>query len=97
MAKRELIDKAEVMMLIDDVFECQCNKKEAYELLDNISKVTVTEQDIVKPYLDKIIAEIIKKHLSVIEKNDFESGRTYGYEEVLEIIDKYEAESEDKE
>ena len=44
--------------------------------------------------LDKIRAEIVKKHLSVIEKNDFESGRTYGYEEVLNIIDKYKAESE---
>lgn len=47
--------------------------------------------------LDKIRAEIVKKHLSVIEKNDFESGRTYGYEEVLEIIGKYKAESEDDE
>ena len=47
--------------------------------------------------LDKIRAEIVKKHLSVIEKNDFDNGRTYGYEEVLEIIDKYKAESEDEE
>ncbi len=45
--------------------------------------------------LDKIRAEIVKKHLSVIEKNDFDNGRTYGYEEVLEIIDKYKAESEE--
>lgn len=44
--------------------------------------------------LDKIRAEIVKKHLSVIEKNDFESGRTYGYEEILDIIDKCKAESE---
>lgn len=44
--------------------------------------------------LDKIRAEIVKKHLSVMEKNDFESGRTYGYEEILEIIGKYKAESE---
>lgn len=45
--------------------------------------------------LDKIRAEIVKKHLSVIEKNDFESGRTYGYEEILDIIDKYKAENEE--
>lgn len=44
--------------------------------------------------LDKIRAEIVKKHLSIVEKNDFDNGRTYGYEEVIEIIDKYKAESE---
>ena len=44
--------------------------------------------------LDKIRAEICKKHLSIVEKNDFDSGRTCGYEEVLNIIDKYKAESE---
>ena len=44
--------------------------------------------------LDKIRAEIVKKHLSIVEKNDFDSGRTYGYEEVLDIIDKYRAEME---
>ena len=46
--------------------------------------------------LDKISAKIVEKHLSVIEKNDFERGRTYGYEEILDIIDKYKAESEGK-
>ena len=56
-----------------------------YELLDELER---------EPVLDKIRAEIVKKHLSVMEKNDFESGRTYGYEEILEIIDKYKAESE---
>jgi hypothetical protein len=44
--------------------------------------------------LDKIRIKIVEKHLSVVEKNDFESGRTYGYEEILDIIDKYKAESE---
>ena len=47
-----------------------------------------------EPILDKIRAEIVKKHLSIVEKNDFDNGRTYGYEEVLGIIDKYKAESE---
>lgn len=44
--------------------------------------------------LDKIRAEIVKKHLSIVEKNGFDSGRTYGYEEVLDVIDKYKAETE---
>ena len=52
MAKRELIDKSEVMMFVDDVFECQCNEKEAYELLDSVP--TFTEQEIVKPYLEEL-------------------------------------------
>lgn len=38
--------------------------------------------------LDNIKEEIVKKHLSIIEKNDFDNGRTYGYEECLSIIDK---------
>ena len=46
--------------------------------------------------LDKIRAEIIKKHLSIVEKNDFDSGRTYNCEEVLDIIDKYKTEMENK-
>ena len=74
-----------------------------YELLDELeqepfmnkpcisSKVCEHDKEVA---LDKIRAEIVKKHLSVMEKNDFESGRTYGYEEILEIIDKYKAESE---
>lgn len=49
-----------------------------------------------EPILDKIRAEIVKKHLSIVEKNGFDSGRTYGYEEVLDIIDKYKAERNDK-
>ena len=39
--------------------------------------------------IEDIKAEIEKKHLSIIEKNDFDCGRTYGYEECLEIIDKH--------
>ena len=54
----------------------------------------IKQKYIEREVLDKIRAEIVKKHLSVMEKNDFESGRTYGYEEILEIIDKYKAESE---
>lgn len=54
----------------------------------------IKQKYIEREVLDKIRAEIVKKHLSVIEKNDFESGRTYGYEEVLEILDKYKTESE---
>lgn len=97
MAKRELIDreKAENTTWEEPSYTDALNV--LTEVRDKIRELPViTEQEIVKPILDKIRAEIVKKHLSVIEKNDFESGRTYGYEEVLEIIDKYKAESEGK-
>lgn len=47
-------------------------------------------------FIEDIKAEIEKKHLSIIEKNDFDCGRTYGYEECIEIIDKHISEKETK-
>jgi len=87
MAKRELIEKSEVMMFVGDIFECQCDMKEAYELLDNVS--TTSEQEIVKPYFDKIIAEIEQNAYPIVHGvNNHEKGMTlYG---ILQIIDKYE-------
>lgn len=46
--------------------------------------------------INDIKAEIRRKHLSIVEKNDFDNGRTYGYEECLEILDNIgKAESEE--
>ena len=47
--------------------------------------------------LDKIRAEIMRKQKSIKFYEDFQSGKTYAYKEVLDIIDKYKVESEDKE
>ena len=70
-------------------------EQEPYKPMVEIDLYSVIKQSYIeREVLDKIRAEIVKKHLSVIEKNDFESGRTYGYEEVLEILDKYKTESE---
>lgn len=93
-------------------FDRNITEKDVSESMDKIRELpTVTPQEpmveidlysvikqkyIEREVLDEIRAEIVKKHLSVMEKNDFESGRTYGYEEILEIIDKYKAESEVK-
>lgn len=69
-------------------------------LLKNISIITdktVDERCPLRPLntiLDEIRNEIIKAHLNIIEKTDFDTGRTYGYEEVLSIIDKYRKENE---
>lgn len=46
--------------------------------------------------LDEIKAEIRSKHFRIVEKNDFDNGRTYGYDECLSILDNIgKAESED--
>ena len=71
----------------------RCDSKEARDEVLGDLKAINDRLDV----LDKIRTEIVKKHFSIIEKNDFESGRTYGYEEVLDIIDKYKSEREDKE
>ena len=45
-------------------------------------------EEIIK-VLEQIKTEISKKHFSIMEHNDFDNGRTYAYDEVIEIIDKY--------
>ena len=37
--------------------------------------------------LDDVKAEIMSKHFSIVEKNDFDNGRTYGYDECISILD----------
>lgn len=37
--------------------------------------------------LDAVKAEIRAKHFRIVEKNDFDNGRTYGYDECLSILD----------
>jgi len=101
MAKCELIDKSEVMMFVDDIFECQCDEKEAYELLDNVS--TITEQEIIKPYLEKLKSEIGKIPTLTPRTH---ANCTYGYKlehpqeikkRVLDLIDNLLSEQEVKE
>lgn len=83
------------------------NCRDIDKLVNELPPVTPQEPFINKPcvsekvcehdkqmVLDEIRAEIVRKHLSIAEKNDFDNGRTYGYEEALEIIDKYKIESE---
>jgi len=42
-----------------------------------------------KALVDDVKAEIINKHVSLKEDNNFDIGRTYSYEECLTIIDKH--------
>lgn len=49
-----------------------------------------------KALIDDVKAEITSKHFGIVEKNDFDNGRTYGYDECLSILDNIgKAESED--
>ena len=101
MAKREFIERGNLLNELTESSKHHAQTSREESLLYRDRQIvreqhTITEQEIVKPYLDKIRAEIVKKHLSVIEKNDFESGRTYGYEEALDIIDKYTNDKCDK-
>ena len=96
MAKREFIDKSEVMMFVDDVFECQCNEKEAYELLDSVP--TFTEQEIVKPYLDKIIehlGKLIAENMEVDGNTLIPNQYAYCYQDIIEYINNLLSESEE--
>ena len=45
--------------------------------------------------LDDVKAKIRAKHFHIVEKNDFDNGRTYAYEECISILDNIgKAESE---
>lgn len=72
----------------------ECIRDAVQAVIDNAKPVT--EQEIVKPYLDKIRAEIQDTgayEQEVNGKTEFVKGITY----CLNIIDNYKAESEDKE
>jgi hypothetical protein len=50
-----------------------------------------------KALIDDVKAEIRAKHFHIVEKNDFDNGRTYAYEECISILDNIgKAESEVK-
>lgn len=73
--------------LYDDTYDVviHCDSEKAHnEVLADLKAIN-DRFDV----LDKIRSEIVQKHLSIAEQNDFQSGRTYAYEEVLDIIDKY--------
>lgn len=96
MAKRELIDreKAENITWEEPSYTDALNV--LTEVRDKIRELPViAEQDIVKPVLDKIRAEIMK--LDDINP-DYPMDRTIhiSRNEVLQIINKYKAESEDE-
>lgn len=102
MAKREFIDKKafidrsaiEFVSLKDSLRYMEWSKNNEVQL--EMIATTITEQEIVKPILDKIRAEIMK--LDDINP-DYPMDRTIhiSRNEVLQILDKYKAGSEEQE
>ena len=98
MAKRELIEREK---LINELTEsskhhAQISREESLLYRDRQivrEQPTITEQDIVKPYLDKIRAEINNINLNEVATKY--EDRFYGFQqEVIKILDKYKPESE---
>lgn len=87
MAKRELIAKEDAIAI------CLKSWDESDAAQNIKDEQTITEQEIVKPILNKIRAEIMR--LDDINP-DYPMDRTIhiSRNEVLQIIDKYKAESE---
>ena len=109
MAKRELIDRNNLEITPIATDDYSGNKVIATVLLEDVEKAPViTEQDIVKPYLEKIRAEIAEYGSIMVAYAITKDTKTnkgieklvsdvlkQAKEQVLEIIDKYKAESEE--
>jgi len=95
MAKRELITREEAIKTVSRWIKADMTLGSSlFEMMMN-EIPTITEQEIVKPILDKIRAEVME--LDDINP-DYPMDRTIhiSRNEVLQIIDKYRIESEDK-
>ncbi len=90
MAKREFIEAREIVYVnapISPILQGDSVHYEDIAFKAQIGRIrTFSEQEIVKPYLDKIRAEII----------ELRSRQNVGVLDCLDIIDKYRTESEDK-
>lgn len=72
-------------------------RKEAVEVVRDLcvnDESAITEQEIVKPYLDKIRAEIEEQVLESLSDGGDDWFTAEKVNECLDIIDKYKAESE---
>jgi hypothetical protein len=68
------------------------NCKHLRKLVDYHKELETSKQE---PVLDKIRAEIEQSYCKV--ENDYDQGRNYGLYMSMQILDKYKAESEEKE
>lgn len=101
MAKRELIDRnnLESTTIVTDDFSG--NELLDVVLMEDVKEAPViTEQEIVKPYLEKLKAEIGKsktEHEMQIAERDIKAKLLISniYCDIVNILDKYKSESEE--
>lgn len=96
MTKRELITREEAIKTVSRWIKADMTLGSSlFEMMMN-EIPTITEQEIVKPILDKIRAEIeqLRLHKAQFLTND--NKVCIDSQEVLNILDKYKAESEGK-
>lgn len=111
MAKREFIETREIVYVnapIAPILQGDSVHYEDIAFKAQIGRIhSFSEQDIVKPYLDKIRAEIETKYgqcdiCEYFEDYDYEENNISEYRpigdiaDILQIIDKYKSESEGK-
>lgn len=97
MTKRELIDKEEVKDVLGDTINSEDDYRHALRLLDGLS--TTTEQEIVKPYLDKIIehlGKMIAENMEVDGNTLIPNQYAYCYQDIIEYTNNLLSESENK-
>ncbi|MBQ2174852.1 MAG: hypothetical protein II453_07285 [Alphaproteobacteria bacterium] len=90
MAKRELIDRNNLESTTITTDDYSGNEVVDVVMMEDVKEAPViTEQEIVKPYLDKIRAEIEKEAFTDVNNSKFISVNR-----VNQILDKYKTESE---
>lgn len=93
MAKRELIDRKQAIKVVSNGFD----RWHMINLLASQGSIpTITDQEIVKPYLEKLKAMISEMDLNKVAKNY--EDRFYGFQnEILQMIDNLSSEREEVE
>ena len=96
MAKREFIDKQMMLSEYSDILDCEINHSKYENTVKEIIEEAneISEQDIVKPYLDKLKEQINEKAKEEwLEDSEYAMGIKY----TLELIDNLLFEQGDKE
>lgn len=94
MAKRELIDKKKLIRKMNQSNAFDISERMKFSNLIEWQRF-ITEQEIVKPYLDKIREEIDKARFIDKDTRIVKNALASGLEVAMQIIDKYKAESEE--
>ena len=87
MAKRELINKADLLLTPIDITDLPTDHCLMCYLQEDVEEMTtITEEEIIKPYLEKLKAELTKNYVNPDDMNNY-TYTTVGLKSVLEAID----------